>query len=109
MEKKMKNLEIKTNIFKIILLCTAIMDVGHLKANPIPEEMTNFSRRSYNSLPFSKEANEKLQQNGNLSLFLKEAKKVAKKYDVKDSIGFRLLHRHESVKKGKVTLPVTFW
>ncbi len=92
----------KFNLLNFILLCVIMVNYEPLRANPIPEEMKSFSRKSYNRLPLSHEADQTLQRNGNLSACLQEAAVITEKYGVSDSIGFRLLHRHEKLEKGKV-------
>ena len=86
-----------------ISLLTSVVLYGHsVQANKIPEELRDFNHRTYNALPLSGEADLELKKNGNLNKFLEDVAPVVEKYDFGHSIGFRLLHRHETLEEGQV-------
>ena len=97
-----EKMRIKIKYIQISLLTSVILYGHSVQANKIPEELRDFNHRTYNALPLSAEADLELNKNGNLNKFLEDATPVAEKYNLSDSIGFRLLHRHEILEEGKV-------
>jgi hypothetical protein len=62
-----------------------------------------FNQKVYNSLPSSVDATLALRDNGNLEVCLEKARKVVDEYDAGvDFLGFRLVHRHNSLRNEEI-------
>lgn len=68
---------------------------------PVWAQQFPFDYELYNQLSGPSFATKRLENNGKFEDFLNEAKSIYEEYKVADKMGFRLLHRHFSIKNGQ--------
>lgn len=80
-----------------------LLAIGLTEIN-LPHELACDGFKLYNSLPEVELANLKLQESGSFKQFLTEAQEFAQHYNLEDSMGVRLIHRHTDINDNEIMI-----
>jgi hypothetical protein len=88
-------------LFSLLLFESKLFTATSVEVN-LPREFTCDGFKLYNSLPEVELADKKLQESGSLEQFLTEAQELAQRYNLEDSMGVLLIHRHADINGNQI-------
>jgi hypothetical protein len=94
-----------THINKTSLLVSLLFFLATVFAEiNLPQEFTCEGFKLYNSLPEVELADQELQKTRSFDQFLGEAQKLAQRYNLEESMGIRLIHRHTTINDNEIMI-----